>query len=66
MLNQRKNVKSNKQKIIKIEDIIDESYSNEKYKFKLIIQTEKDFKNLIDDFFQFKYYLVIYFHNYIL
>ena len=51
MLNQRKNVKSNKQKIIKIEDIIDESYSNEKYKFKLIIQTEKDFKNLIDDFF---------------
>ncbi len=59
-LNQRRNQRSikNKQKIIKLEDMIDECFSSELYQFKLLMQTQKEFSNLIDDFFKYKYFLV--------
>ena len=51
--------KKYKQKIIKLEDFIDDCYENETYNFKTSMQTIKEFSNLIDDFFTFQYYLVI-------
>ena len=38
--------------------MIDECFSSESYQFKLLMQTEKEFSNLIDDFFKYKYYMV--------
>jgi hypothetical protein len=59
-LNLRRNQKSikTKQKIIKLEDMIDECFSSEIFQFKLLMQTEKEFSNLFDDFFRYKYFLV--------
>lgn len=68
-IKQRKYMK----KVIRIEDFIDDMYSQnarigqvdkdtkEMHKsYKLIIQTQPNFSNLIEDFFQFKYFLVCY------
>ena len=41
--------------------MIDECFSSESYQFKLLMQTEKEFSNLIDDFFKYKYYMVKFF-----
>jgi hypothetical protein len=50
--------KKYKQKILKLEEFIDDCYENETFNFKISMQTVKEFSNLIDDFFTFQYYLV--------
>ena len=58
LVKQRKYMK----KVIKLEDFIDDMYLRSHIpdgkSYKLIIQTDSKFSNLIDEFFQFKYYLV--------
>ena len=58
LVKQRKYMK----KVIKLEDFIDDMYLRSHIpsgkSYKLIIQTDSKFSNLVDDFFQFKYYLV--------
>lgn len=45
-------------RVIPLEDFIDDCYSNEQYNFKLNIQTESRFRNIVDEFFQHKHLLV--------
>lgn len=49
-----------KQKVIKLEELIDDLYSSDVQPFKAIIQTKPKFYNLVDDFFQFNHILVIF------
>ncbi len=58
-LKQIVNQKKFKQKIIKLEELIDEAYANDTLPFKMLIQTNPKYHNLVDDFFQFYYILVI-------
>ena len=59
-------------KVIKIEDFIDDMYNHNSkigsvdiktnevhHSYKLIIQTQAKYANLVADFFEFKYFLVI-------
>ena len=50
--------KKYKQKCVKLEDFIDDVYSNDAQQFKTLIQTKTKYSNLVDDFFQFNYFLV--------
>lgn len=52
------NQKKFKQKVIKLEEFIDEIYSNDTQPFKTLIQTKNKFSNICDDFFQFNLFLV--------
>ncbi len=54
------NQKKIKQKILKLEDFIDEIYLNDSQPFKTMIQTKQIYSNLVDDFFQFNHFLVYY------
>ncbi len=52
------NQKKYQQKLIRLEEFIDDCYANENFQFKYSIQTNKSLNNLVDDFFTFRYYLV--------
>ena len=53
--------KKYKQKVIKLEEVIDEVYLNETYPYKMLIQTKPKFGNMVDDFLRLRDILVIYF-----
>jgi hypothetical protein len=50
--------KKYEKKVVRSEELIDDCYSSEKYQFKYTIQTEKWHRNMINDFLQFKSFLV--------